>query len=495
MLNNLRKQIILFISSQKNYPIIAAIASGLYPMLYYYNSNFTLVNSWSQFWDFGLYFILLPTLLFYFTYAVITRSNFFKGSTKFVISILNICCFLILIVISTYGFKFEYFIVAILIGIAAGILFHKQTNKIIVFQFLLAFIVGIMLLPDVYKHLTYSTEWTRQLDNIESVKFKNKPNIYIIQPDGYANFSELKKGNYNFDNKDFEEYLNTKNFSLYDNYRSNYVSTLSSNSSMFAMKHHYYNNTTIKSNELYNSRQIIAGKNPFISILKSNGYKTFLLLERPYVLLNRPEQYYDYCNYSYDEISFLSRGFDLKKDVIQDLKSSIGNNQNTSNFFFICGMDPSHVSIHKNESRGKNGERDLYLNALKSANEWIKQVINVIQDKDENSLIVIAADHGGYVGLEYSMENRIKQTDRDIIYSIYTSALAIKWSHQEPSYARRLKTPVNLFRILCSYLSENLSYLDNLQPDKSFALINKGAPYGVYEYINEKGETVFKKYP
>lgn len=445
--------------------------------------------------DFCLYFVLLPVLLIFLSYTVAVRSNILKSKAKFLIPVLNLGCFFTLLLISTLGFNWPYFVVLILIGIVLGILLHRQTNKIIVFQLLLAFVVSAMLLPDFYKGVTYSKEWLLPPDNIESVQFKKKPNIYVIQPDGYANSSELKKGYYQFDNGKFEKFLTDNGFYVYDHYRSNYVSTLSSNSSMFAMKHHYYNNTKIKSNELYKARQIIVGKNPFISILKKNEYNTFLLLERPYLLLNRPRQYYDYCNYYNEEISFLSRGFELKKDVVQELKSIIKHNQNTSNFYFVCGMNPSHVSVNKQESKGVKGERDNYLEALKESNLWLEQVVKVIEENDKNSLIIIASDHGGYVGLEYSLENRIKQTDRDIIYSMFTSMLAIKWSHDEPDYAQKIKTPVNLFRILCAYLSDNTSYLNNLQPDKSYSLIVKGAPYGVYEYIDENGGTVFKKYP
>ena len=83
---------------------------------------------------------------------------------------------------------------------------------------------------------------------------------------------------------------------------------------------------------------------------------------------------------------------------------------------------------------------------------------------------------------------------KDLINSIFTSALAIKWSGVSPEFEAELKTPVNLFRILFSYLSDNKAYLKYLQDDKSYAIINNNAPVGVYEYINEKGEVVFNKY-
>ncbi|WP_152593064.1 hypothetical protein [Jejuia pallidilutea] len=333
----------------------------------------------------------------------------------------------------------------------------------------------------------------KQPDGIENVLFKKKPNIYIVQTDGYANFSKLKSAPYNFDNDIFESFLRENGFKLYNNFRSNYVSTLSSNSSLFAMKHHYYGNS-LHGNELRNTREIIAGDNPVLSIIKKNNYKSFLLLERPYLLVNRPKLHYDYCNIKFSEISYLARGFEIEKSVVQELNVAINKNKNTSNFFFISIMRPSHVSVLEEQSMGIKKEREFYLSELEKANKTLKEVITIIKEKDKNSLIVIMADHGGYVGLKYSMQSRTKQTDEALINSIYTSALAIRWPNDVPYFDAKLKTPVNLFRILFSYLSEDKAYLNYLQDDKSYAIIKNNAPIGVYEYINDKGEIVFNKY-
>ena len=39
----------------------------------------------------------------------------------------------------------------------------------------------------------FSTEWKTQNDDIEQIKLINRPNIYLFQPDGYVNFSEINK--------------------------------------------------------------------------------------------------------------------------------------------------------------------------------------------------------------------------------------------------------------------------------------------------------------
>ena len=141
-----------------------------------------------------------------------------------------------------------------------------------------------------------------------------------------------------------------------------------------------------------------------------------------------------------------------------------------------------------------NIERLKYLQQLKYTNDWLEEIIDLIQEKDKDALIIMIADHGGFVGMNYTLECKEKQENEDIIRSIFTSALAIKWPGEAPEFDGELKTGVNLFRVLFSYLSEDESYLNELQEDSSFTIIEKGAPYGVYEYIDNNGNIVFNKF-
>ncbi|WP_250434543.1 sulfatase-like hydrolase/transferase [Hanstruepera flava] len=381
-----------------------------------------------------------------------------------------------------------------LLAIFAGVLLRNYFNKIIVFQFLLAFVITFSLGKYVFLDIQYPEEWMGQPDDIEGVVFKKTPNIYIIQPDGYANFSEINKGYYQYNNSEFRNFLLEKGFQVYDNYRSNYYSTLSSNSSMFSMKHHYYNFPSSKIREVYNARNVIIGDNPVLRILNNNDYKTHLLLDRSYMLINRSEMGYDYCNMSADSLSYFSRGFQMSSDIFSEFKTIDISAGTHPNFFFLEELSPSHVTNKKSPGDIADVERKKYLNRLEDTNDWLKEVINYIEQKDPNGLIVITADHGGFVGMNTTLEARSKLTDRDLIYSIFTAQLAIKWPNNKvPNYDGQIKTPVNLFRILFSYLSENEKYLKNLQEDKSYIQIESGAPFGVYEYINEKGDVTFNR--
>ncbi len=493
MLKDTQNKIIAFIDSNKDYPLIAAIASGLFPILYYYNSNLTLINSWDQFLFFILFFLVFPIIGFRIAYFTFSKIGILKAYKKYCLPVLNFTYSAFLIVIITFGFQEKIILfTAVFIAIILALVLYKHLNKIIVFQFLMA-ILTLVLLIIYMSSLTNPSDWMVHSDNIEQVVMKKKPNIYLIQPDGYANSSEIGKGYYQFDNSKFDNYLIQNNFKIYSDYRSNYYSTLSSNSSMFAMKHHYYNYPTGKIREVYNTRDVIAGDNSVIRILKNNSYKTFSILEKSYLLINRPKIFYDYCNIDFSEITYFSRGFQVSKNTKEDFKQAFSENKETHNFFFIEKIKPGHITNRKFPGKIASNEREKYLGKIKEANVWLKDILDFIINNDSNALIIIAADHGGFVGMNTTLESREKQTDRDLIQSIFTSQLAIKWPNDVSGLEQDIRTPVNLFRIIFSVLSDDESFLKNQQDDKSYIQINKGAPFGVYEYINEEGEIVFNR--
>ena len=491
----IRERFRVFIEGDKQYPVLIALASGLYPLLYYYNANFTLINSWSQFTFFVALFLIFPTVIFYLIYFLSRKIDILYKYKNHIFTVLNFSWFGFLLLLITKGVKLNFLVVVLVLALGFGVFFLKHLKKILLLQLFLAAFVSIQLVPDIYKNLTYSDAWRTQPDDIENVVFKKRPNIYVIQPDGYAGFSSLSTPPYNFDNIDFENFLENNKFKLYPEFRSNYFSTLTSNSSMFSMKHHYYNTSNKSSNEVLNSRDHIVGENPVLSILKNNDYKTFLLLHKSYLLVNRPKLAYDYCNIDYSELSFFARGFSIDKAIEKELSPLIKGNTTTNNFFFIEHISPGHISSLQSNSSGIELERELYLKKLKEANKWLKSTISSIEENDKNGIIIIVADHGGFVGLEYTMETETKQDNEDLINTVFTTAFAVKWPDgNAPIYDGNLKTNVNLFRILFTYLSDDTSYLINLQKDKSYLKIQNGAPFGVYETIDENGNIVFNRH-
>lgn len=491
MLSQLKKQFYNFIESEKQYPILAGFAAGLYPVLYYYGFNFTFVNSWNHLSFFLVYFLLIPIITFSLLFFLTKKHKSLKKINKYVLPCLGISTFVLLTIICFHGIDYLVIVTAVIISILLGILLYKHTKKIIVFQLLLAIIISFKLMTQGYHYMMSSTKWMAQDDTIEQVILKMKPNIYVIQPDGYVGFSEISGALYNYDNSEFKFFLETNKFKIYPNYRSNYYSTLSSNASLFAMKHHYFDNPKYTANELYNARKIIAGENPVISILNNNNYKTNLLLETPYLLVNKPKLLYNYSNVDYDAVSNLSKGFERYNNLDEELEYLITTTSTSSNFYFIEKIIPGHIS--NNKTLGKEEERKAYLKRLNEANLWIKKVVNIIDTNDKNALIIISADHGGFIGLDYYMQCREKQEDDRIVSSIYSSLLAIRLPKGLPEFNYEISSSVNLFRTLFSYLGKEEKYLKFLQPNESYTLINDGDLFGAYKVINNDGHVVFEK--
>ncbi|CAM3457374.1 sulfatase-like hydrolase/transferase [Aequorivita lipolytica] len=474
-------------------PIIAAIAAGLYPLLFYFTNNYKMINSWGHLGYFVTLFLLVPIVVFFIAYRI-SEIRFPKKLQPFILPFLNFFFFFSYVNVALYaGFSWLRTLIIFGIAVLLALVIRKFFKMIIGFQFILAVIGVFTLAPVVIKQLNYSKEWMTQPDNIETAVFKKKPNIYYIQPDGYVNFSELKKGNYNIENAEFETYLAENDFKSYPNFRSNYAATLPTNSSLFMMKHHYYNNGS-DFTETIDARNVVVSDNSVLRILKNNGYRTFFITEQPYFLTNKPKLGYDFCNFSTKEISFITTGIDDPRDVIAPVKNYMATYPDGANFFFVEIFNPGHITNTIDDSKGVEGERDHYIESLQESNKKLTELTKTILANDPEALIIIMADHGGFVGMTNTGESYTKNADSDFVNSIFSTILSIHWPHGEvPEFDDKLKTSVNLFRILTSYLSENDLYLANLQPDESYIVISSGAPQGVYKYLDTEGNVVFKK--
>lgn len=467
---------------------VAGLLAGLYPMIFYYSSNFTLVNSWAHLGYFLVAYLIVPIVVFVVVYSVLK----FKRWSVYVLPFLSIGSFLFLLKNALiHGHQKKAIFLILIFSVIVAYYGYQYFKKIKAFQLLLAIVGLIFLFPKLFQEMNYSEKWMKLPDNIEGVVLKNRPNIYVIQPDGYVNFSEIDKGYYGLDNKDFENNLLLKGFTNYADFRSNYPTTLTSNSAAFTMKHHYYNGD--EPGEMLNSRNAIVGENAVLSVLKNNGYETHLVTDTSYLLMNRPKLFYDSSNFSYYNVSFLGTGIDEERNVVEDLKNVIEVDSSNPQFYFVEFIAPGHITNEESNKIVAKDEKRKWKDKLKIANFKTEEILSIIEKKDPDALIIIMADHGGYVGFNYTGERREKSSDRDLIYSIYSSQLSVKWSNGIPDYVSSLRSPVNLFRHVFAYLSEEDCYLDFLEANESYIMITKDSPKGVYKYINENGEIVFDK--
>jgi hypothetical protein len=481
------------VQHSKKYPYIVALAAGLYPLLHYYNSNFDMADSWVQLLFLVSICLLLPLFLVLVSPAVF-KLSFLQKFEKYRLAAINISMFCGLLSMLIFLSNRKIIVLVLFVACLISLFVYKQLSKIIILQLLLAVMSCISLVPRLWFMANYNAEWTHIEDDITLASFKKSPNIYVIQPDGYTNFTALREAPYNYHDTKFEDWLTARSFTTYPNFRSNYHSTVTSNSSMFAMKHHYLQNTYRGNLKTFGSQEVIVGDyNNVLKTLKHNNYKTHLITDNSYFIINRKKSLIDYCNIDQSDVKLYDTGGIPEADILPDLEKVLQTASKSNNFYFIEKTIPSHIAYTESSSTGIKNERIEYLQRLETANEWVQGLVDIIEGYDSNALIIIVADHGGYVGLTYTKEIETRQLTALETVSVFSSLLAIKWQNRENPSGIDIETNVNLFRNVFSVLSDDVNLLNNLEEDKSFIPRYEGGNGVFYECINEDYKVVNKK--
>lgn len=474
-------------------PSLIVLCAGLYPFFHYYSSNISEATSWQQFvFLFGLCFLLPQILLF--LIPLLLKINFFKSLKPFSVSILNSTVFIGLLGFLAFYHNKKTLLLVLVLAFGVGFFIAKHIKKVVVIQLLFAVMGFVSLIPKLVFHFNQNNTWAKLSIEELQTELKNKPNIFVIQPDGYVNFSEIDKPPYDYDNSEFKSWLSSEGFTNYQGFRSNYYSTYTSNSSMFAMKHHYYSNTNKSTLKTHKPNEAIVGKyNNVLSILKHNGYKSYLITDNSFFLIDRQPLSYDYCNIDTKWMSYHNSGSVTGADIKVDLSRALDTLTSKQNFIFIEKTLPSHIIYKESLSKGKNSERTNYLQRLEDANEWIKSLINEINVFDKNALVIVVADHGGFVGLDYTLQASNNKLNKTEALSVFSSLLSIKWPKSiNLDNATNYTSNVNLFRNLFYALSKNKSLLDNLEGNESFLPLKNGEYNGYYKYFDNDGNYVFE---
>ena len=473
---------------------LVALASGLYPFLHYYNSNLSLVGSKEQLIFLIVFCLLLPQI-------IMAVSPFFVKLLKLEIIEkyrfvgLNIGIFISLLIILIFHFNKWMSLALAVTSLFIGLLLYKHLKKIIILQFLLVFMSFVTLIPKVYFAVNQDNQsWAKLPDSMIKAKLNKRPNIFLIQPDGYVNLSEINKEPYSYNNTKFENWLENNDFINYPGFKSNYYSTLTSNASMFAMKHHYYSNTDKNTLKTHKANHVIVGdENNVLRILKNNGYKTHLLTDNSFFLIDRTPLLFDFCNVPKSGISYYDTGAVNGVDILEDFETILDTLSKQHNFFFIEKTIPSHIMYTKRRSKGKEQERIEYFERLELANTWLKELVANINKFDKDAMIIIVADHGGYVGLDYTLEVINRKLDSKETMSCFSSMLSIKWPQDLYQPNLEFKSNVNLFRKVFYSLSNDNRFITNLESNTSYMPLKFNGTTDYYEYINEEGEVVFNK--
>lgn len=491
MIEKLRQQIFKFIESPKDVPLLAGFSIGLYMVLYYYSKNFGLANSLSQLLFFIAYYMLSTMVVLYGGYKLFSIAKLVKYRKQFLFIAIPVIPAYFLMELSLLATRNRIIFALVLMLPILYFLSKKFKQFYKLFVVIILFLSIFNLVPVLkigYVALTSTEDWRKQPDAITSATFKTRPNVYYIQPDGYASFKNLRDTTYGYNNTAYESFLKQNGFTLYNNYRSNYYSTLLSNTSMFSMKHHYVDAKV----EEYSSRSIIVGNNPVLEVFKHNNYKTHFITEKPYLQMNRPVVGYDYSNFKSDDLPFIKDGWSVNEEILPNLKRSMKSQSANGNFYFIEKFSPGHIAGIKLHSQGAAIEKKLYLAKLDEANKWLEQTITFIEKQDPDALIIIAADHGGFLGFDYTLQSENYTKNQHLINSVFGASLAIRWNNPNHNqYDSELKTAVNLFRTVFSFLAQDKKYLEAQQENASYLMMKN--PAGLYKYIDDSGNVVFQK--
>lgn len=464
-------------------PIILGVYTGLYPLLFYVSNNFYAVNSWSHFVYFTGFFIGIPVLLFSFIYYLSQNISFIR---RYYLQILFACILLCLVFFLSFAatllIKKKLLAIAFIGSILLATKLGHTYKKIIILLLLLTVLPFLKLsikIIDLYR----ADIVLNSSASLTPITFKNKPNVYLIQPDGYASKAVMEDTVYNYKNN-FFNWLESQKFTLYPDFRSNYPASLPSNASMFLMRQHKFFNMTFPDLEMPRAREIISGKNPVITTFKNNGYKTYMIVQDDYFQQNKCNQGYDYTNIAINDISFFSNGSQNKANVYTDLEEFLEIPENHPKFFFIEKLLPHHVHFSGSKKGRVARERKEYLSKIETVNSWLQKTITLITKKDPQAIIIVLADHGGWVGLE-SYSQMFQTKNKTLLKSVFGNLAAIKWNgHLKNNEDKNLTSNVNVFTVLFSVLSEDNTHLKAKEDDASYNLRIDG-------YFSKKVHPVF----
>lgn len=485
---SIKKRITDFINNEKDTPWLAAFVSGFTPMIFLYSNNYWAINSLGHLLYFVSTFIGVSVVIYLALYYGFRAFGANKIQRARVLLIL-LLCFLFAFLLHSF-FLSPKRGTALFLGIGfLGYLFwsNPRTNykKLIIFLFIFSSLSFFRTIIHVYEDLK-PDYWLKHNDDIENVRFKNSPNIYVIQPDGYVSQSIMEQSPYN-NKSDLYDWLKENEFKVYDSFRSNYPASLTSNTSLFAMKQHKFADMVFPEIEMANAREVISKSNPVATILRNNNYETYFIAEDEYFQQNKKQQAFDQFNIAIDDFPYNSKGDDEIRDVFVDFKKMMSDDVKKPKFFFIEKLLPHHVGFGKTDESVKE-ERERYLERIKEVNSWLKTVIDYITTRDDDGIVIILADHGGWVGLK-SFNHLYSTEDPELITSTFANIAAIKWNgYQIEDFDKKLKSNVNLFRILFACLSENSKYLDHLEDDSSYNVrLNKFGFKSVKRVIDDQG--------
>ena len=335
--------------------------------------------------------------------------------------------------------------------------------------FILSFIeIFKLTIPTLQKKINYIQQEHISFQHYELL---TKPNIFLIVLDEYAGFTSLNQY-FLFKNKDFSDSLKIRNFFVAAAPKSNYNFTMFSSLSLLDMN--YAENLTkeeLAKEDVYLTAAKALQETNTINFFRTNGYEvvnnTFFKLSPDEPVPSMVVPFEDKLITNKTMFGYLqktafnripsnsiqnilnSRTANFNRYNDQKIKNlySIINNKSESPFFIYTHL----LMPHNPYLKTKTGEvrsfhiaymenllhaKEKYIDYLQYVNNILIDIIDSIQKKSKNSIVIITSDHG----------NRYIQKERND--ADYNNFLAVYKPDLNYTGFSDTTCTVNLFRIL-----------------------------------------------
>ena len=367
------------------------------------------------------------------------------------------------------------------IGIIYFLKKHKLDAKTSIANVISMTMIGVLIFSITSFSITTADD--NSLANLSDIPVQisdveNKPNIYFIILDEYAGFIQLKN-DFNFDNSNFSIELEKRDFFVGTESFSNYPNTSLSVPSIMNMIYlDFIPDKLGKDSKNIRVVEKMINENNVMKILQSNGYKITTLDGVVGRISNTYLADITLCSSIFDINPDIRKNFALVYVPIVGLQelvfSEVIRNKLECSFSALIDFNedpknPDFVVAHlrfphspyiydsfgNSVSINDRGDKNAYLEQLKFANKKTLEMIDSIQERSSENIIIVISDHGyrPYINWE-------NPTIDD-----YIRGFNILDAYYLPGEEKHEKiAPVNIFRtIFNSYLEMDYEILDDRQ--------------------------------
>jgi len=464
---------------QKKAPLLHPILFSCYPILYFYDQNkhevwfLNTITPWS-------FSILLAGVLFFIFYLLNKEKHkagvsatfclvlFFSHSSFLQVFNQNVLGRWILNKDSNLFLSYLVLLVIVIFLIKKS---QKDFSKI---SYVLNFFTALLLIFPIINIMTYQitmaksgTSENNEISNI-SANFsgKVKPDIYFIILDAYAR-EDILKELYNFDNRDFIQFLENSGFYIGHKSRANYPVTVPSLASILNME---YIETRKKNMEINKNEQLSlysrVEDNKVVKFLKSQGYKYIHFTSDVKSTAKNKNSDVTMTSFSWVSpftVAFAGNTFlktlnlsvldpiKIRQDTILyefDQLAEIPKDKSPTFTFAHIMMPHGPIVFDEKGNTPENTEDTLkgYLKFLQFANKKTKQTIkSIISGSESPPVIILQSDHGT------EFQGQCLQPDLNLI----KERMAILNAYFVPDEVRKHLyesiSPVNSFRVLFNH--------------------------------------------